>query len=225
MQTTRRWARQAGALALALAAGGTAHASRHGVEEAQMLPRGACELELGFARAQGGVNQYLSELACGVGPVQLTGELEHARERDGSQTGTAAEVKWAREVAPRWRAGLLLRAQWAAHQRPRHDATALVGLLGYEASDSLGLHLNLGRDFLRGGGHLTRSGIGAEWGVSNDWALLAERYAQDGTHFFRGTARFAAGRNWTLEFGRAQRLAGPEPSRWTLQVNVDLGGD
>jgi len=225
MQSTTRGARQAGALVLALTLASAAHASRHGVEEAEMLPRGACELELAYARAAGRVDQYLSELSCGLGPVQLNGELEHARERGGSDTETAAEVKWAREVAPGWSAGLLLRAQWAAHQRPHHQSTALVGLLSYEASDSLGLHLNLGRDFLRGGGHLTRAGIGAEWGLNTDWKLLAERYAQDGTHFFRGTVRYAAGRNWTLEFGRAQRLAGPDPSRWTLQVNIGLGGD
>jgi hypothetical protein len=225
METRRSWVRH-GVCGLLLAASASAYASRHGVEEAEILPRGECELELALARAHGRENQYLSELSCRVGPVQLNGELEHERPRDdGSQTATAAEVKWAREMADGWSAGVLLRAQFAAHQHPHHDATALVGLLSYQPRPELALHLNLGRDFLRGGGHLLRSGIGAEWKLRPEWSLLAERYAQDGTHFFRGTVRWAAGHNWTLEFGRAQRLAGPDPSRWTIQVNIDLDDD
>jgi hypothetical protein len=128
-------------------------------------------------------------------------------------------------VAEDWHAGVLLRAQFAAHQQPRHDATGLVGLLTYEPREDLALHLNLGRDFLHGGGTLQRSGIGAEWRVRRDWTLLAERYARDGSHFFRGTVRWAAAKNWTFEFGRAQHVAGPESSHWTLQVNIGFGGD
>lgn len=225
MKTRTSWARHAGTCGLLLAASASAYASRHGVEEAEILSRGECELELAFARAERRENQYLSEASCRVGPVQLNGELEHERARGGSQTATAAEVKWAREVAEGWSAGVLLRAQFAAHQHPHHDATALVGLLTYEPRPDLELHLNLGRDFLRGGGHLQRSGLGAEWKLRPAWSLLAERYAQDGTHFFRGTVRWAAGHNWALEFGRAQRLAGPDPSRWTIQVNIDLDDD
>ena len=225
MRRTSRWARRAGVLGLVLAAAGPAFASREGVEEAEILERGECELEFAYARAQGDARGYMTEVSCRTGPVQLNGELEHARQPEGSETQTAAEVKWAREVAEGWSAGILLRAQWAAHQHPHHDATALVGLLTYEPSPDLELHLNVGRDFLRGGGHQLRSGIGAEWHVSGRWTLLAERYAQEETHFFRGTVRWAAGHNWALEFGRAERLAGPNPSRWTLQVNIELGGD
>jgi hypothetical protein len=54
-----------------------------------MLARGECELELALGRQQGSVLQGMTELGCRAGPVQLSAELEHAREPDGSQTESA----------------------------------------------------------------------------------------------------------------------------------------
>lgn len=217
--------RIAGALGALLLASGAAQASRDGVEPAEILPRGECELELTLDRLQGSVLQFQPELACRAGPVQLTAEFEHAREPDGSQTESALEVKWARSVGEQWRFGVLGRAQWQAHQHPRYDATAIVGLATFAPRPDVALHLNLGRDFARSGPDRNRSGIGAEWLFRPRWAALLERYALDETQFLRGSLRWEAGRTWSVEVGHAHRLRGDEPSRWTVELSFDLGDD
>ena len=214
--------RVAGALAALLLASGAAQASRDGVEPAEMLSRGECELELALGRQQGSVLQGMTELGCRAGPVQLSAELEHAREPDGSQTESALEVKWARSVGDQWRLGLMGRTQWQAHQHPRHDATAIVGLATFTPREDVRLHLNLGRDFVHSGPDRNRSGIGAEWLFRPRWAALLERYALDETQFLRGSLRWDAGRSWSVEFGHSHRLRGPEPSRWAVVVSFEL---
>ena len=217
-------ARHLAVLALACCAG-TAQAGRHGVEDAEILRRGECELELTYDRLDGNTPLGQAEVSCRIGPVQLTGEAEHVREDEGSESQYAIEAKWSREVAEGWRAGVLLRGQWSAHQRPRYDATTVLGLLTWSPRENLDLHLNLGPEFLQEGGSRARWAIAPEWHVRPDLSLLAERYKIDGSHFVRGTVRWEAGHNWTLEVGRALRLAGPEPSRWTITVQIDLDDD
>lgn len=216
--------RCAGVLTALLACGG-AQAARHGVEPAEMLPRGECELELAADRMPGAAGRGQAELQCRTGPVQLGAEAEHARAEGESQTQTALELRWARRVHEDWNLGLMLRAQWEAHQHPRHDATGVVVLATWKPRADLALHFNLGRDLARGGGGDSRSGLGAEWTWRPRWTLLLERYAQEGGQFARGSLRWAAGHAWTLEAGRAQRLRGSEPSRWTIAVSFDLDDD
>jgi hypothetical protein len=212
------------ALLLALCAG-TAQAGRHGVEDAALLSQGECELELAYDRLAGGRPQGTVELACRPGAVQFIGELEHARTRPESQTAYAVEAKWARDLRDDWRAGVLLRAQWGAHQRPRYEAATVLGLLTWKARPNLDLHLNLGREFVHQGGNRTRWAVAPEWHVREDLSLLAERLVIDGTHFMRGTVRWEFREGWGIEAGRAVRLRGPEPSRWTFSVIIDLGQD
>ena len=213
-----------GLLALAACAG-AAHAGRHGAEDAGILASGECEMELAYDRLAGNTPQGTVELECRAGPVQLGGEAEHVRERGGSQSAYALEVRWGGEVAPQWQAGVMLRGQWAAHQRPRYDATTLLGLATWTPRPDLDVHVNLGREFTNGGGSRSRWAIAPEWHVRKDLSLLAERYRVDGTHFVRGTLRWDGGHGWGLEAGRAVRLAGPEPSRWTIALIVGWGGD
>ena len=39
----------------------------------------------------------------------------------------------------------------------------------------------------------------------------------------RAGVRWQAGEAWSIDFSRAQRLAGPAASNWTLGVNVEFG--
>jgi hypothetical protein len=119
----------------------------------------------------------------------------------------------------------MLRGQWGAHQQPRFDSTTLLGLVSWSPREDLDLHLNLGREFIHRGGSRARWAIAPEWHVRKNLSLLAERYVIDGTHFVRGTLRWDVGQGWELEAGRAVRLRGPEPSRWTLAVIIDLDED
>jgi hypothetical protein len=205
-------------------AGADARADRHGVEPAPMLGRGDCESEFTLDRLQGGVGMAELELACRVGPVQLGGQAEYRRDRPDSATSWSAELKWSRTLGD-WHLGVFLQNEWEAHQRPRHTGTAVTGLASYGLREDLQLHLNLGREFAHRGEDSARAGIGVEWTIIPRWTVLGERFVRDETHFARASVRWAAGHNWTLELARAQRLAGPEPSRWILGINVDLDDD
>jgi hypothetical protein len=215
-------------LGLALASAAvTAHASRDGVEPAELLPRGECELETLGKRFDGGDKALQVELSCRVGRVQLNLQAEHTRGEPRSQTQWAPEVKWSRDFGDDWRLGVLVGAAWESHRRPRYESTALVGLASYKVNENLNLHLNLGREFVHGGegGSRPRAGAGIEWQFRKDWALVMERYAQEGTHYAQGALRWQAGRNWSLELIRSHAVRGEDPSRWGLSVSFDLDDD
>jgi hypothetical protein len=201
-----------------------AHADRHGVQFTDTVERGQCEVEVTYDRDQSRVNGLETEVGCGVGPLQLGGEWEHVRERPSSKTTWALEAKWAHDINDKLKAGLFVRSQWQAHQQPRYDSTSLVALASYELRDNLDLHLNLGHEFVHCGSGQARSGIALEWRPRPGWGLLAERYVQEETHYVRAGVRWTAKEPWSVELGRAQRIAGPERSLWILSIARSFGG-
>ncbi|AEG91282.1 hypothetical protein [Ramlibacter tataouinensis] len=216
------------ALALIAGAGGQAALAaggHHAVDDAGILEPGECELETWGTRAQGGERLLHGGGACRVGPIELGAAAEYARDHGASATAYGLEAKWAREVAEGFSLGLVVAPAWQARTRPRYQGAALVGLATWEPRDDLALHLNLGRDFAHRGRDENRFGVAAEWTPRQGWSLLAERYRAEATHFVRAGVRWAAGRNWSVDLSRAQRLSGPAPSNWTLGLTLGLGVD
>lgn len=216
------------ALALLAACGAlTAQAAggHHAVDDAAILPRGECEQESWYGRAQGGEQLLHAGVNCGAGPVELGGAGEHTRGGDTSATSWNVEVKWAREVADGLGVGLDLQPLWATRQRPRYAATRVAALATWNLTPALALHANAGHDFVRGDRDLPNGGIAAEWSPIARWSFVLERFLDTRTHFARTGARWAAGRKWTMDLSYARRLAGPAPSFWTLGVTIGLGND
>jgi hypothetical protein len=114
---------------------------------------------------------------------------------------------------------------WQAHQRPRFAAVRFAALATWSPDPALALHLNLGRDFIRSGTDLPHHGAAVDWKPLARWTLSAERFVEEGTHFIRAGVRWAGGRVWTVDLSRAQRLAGPSPSNWTVGISFDLDDD
>jgi hypothetical protein len=208
------------AAAAAHAAGG-----HHGVDDAEILPRGECEQETWFSRAREGERLLHAGLNCRVGPFELGGAGEHVRSTDESGNAWNLEVKWAREIADGLSVGLDLQPTWLAHRNPRFAGTRVAALATWKAMQTLALHVNAGRSFVRGGRDLPNGGIAAEWTHIARWSFVAERYLESETHFVRGGARWAAGRQWTVDLSYARRLSGPVPSLWTLGLTIDLDDD
>jgi hypothetical protein len=205
----------------ALAAGG-----HHSVDDANILPRGECEQESWFSREQGNTRVLHAGVNCRVGPVELGLAGEHARGGgDGSATAWNVEVKWAHELAEGLNIGFDLQPVWQPRQRPRFEATRFAALATWVPHAAWGVHLNIGRDFVRSGSDMARYGIGVDWAPVNRWTLTAERFLEEHTHFLRAGVRWAGGQLWTLDFSRAQRLSGPAPSNWTIGVTFDLDDD
>lgn len=223
--------KERGTLAAALAAASLLAASsafaaggHHAVDDAAILPTGECEQEDWFTRADGGDRVLHASLNCRAGPVELGFAGEHARGGAASATAWSAEAKWARELAPGFSVGVDLQPVWFAHQHPRYGMTRAVGLATWAAGRDLALHLNLGRDFVRAGRDNPRYGASADWSPREHLTLTAERFAQDRTQFLGAGARWEAGR-WKVDFSRAQRLAGPSPSQWTIGFTLDFGAE
>lgn len=213
-------------LAAALAAGqALAAGGHHAVDDAAILEPGECEFQSWASHATGGGNLLHVGPGCRVGPVQLGAAAEHVRQGgEPSQTAWGLEAKWAREVAEGFSVGALLQPAWAAHIRPRYQGVSFAALATWTPREDVALHLNLGRDFVHRGQDLPRGGIGLEWMPAKQWSLVAERYLEQETHFLRAGARWLGGENWSVDLSRAQRLAGPNPSTWTLGYTRVFGG-
>jgi hypothetical protein len=205
------------ACAQAFAAGG-----HHAVDDAAILEPGQCEAESWLARARSEKLLHLGA-GCRVGPVELGVASEYARQPGGSQTGWGLQAKWAHELREGLSIGAALSAGWAAHVRPRFQASTASLLATWVPVESIALHANLGRDFVHQGADLGRSGVGIEWTARQGWTLMAERYLEEQTHFARAGVRWAASDAWTLDLSRSARLRGPGESAWTLGATWQFG--
>ena len=203
---------------MAAACGGAwAAGGHHAVDDAAILAPGKCESESWLTRQQDRVLSSHTGIGCRFGPVEIGASNDYARvPAAGSQTGWGLQLKWAGQIAEGISAGVSLSPAWQAHMRPRHQGTTLAALFTWAARDDVALHLNLGRDFLRGGGSVNRSGIALEWAPAKAWALTGERYAEDRSQFFRTSVRWIASDDFAIDLGHARRLSGPGVSSWTI---------
>lgn len=195
----------------------TAHAAggHHAVDDAAILEPGICKLEAWRVVAPGERMLHAGG-GCRVGPVELNVAVEYARDGGPSQSASGVQAKWATELAPGFSAGLSVSTGWQAHVRPRHVGGTVAALLTWAARDDLALHLNLGRDLVRGGADQNRGGVAAEWTARPGWSLVAERYLENRIHFARGGVRWEARDGWSVDLSRAWKLSGPGVSNWTL---------
>ena len=207
-----------GPWAEASAAGG-----HHAVDDATILDPDACQVELWIDRAADGRGTLLhAGPACRVGPVELGLNLDrfHA---DGSGTATAGvlQLKWARELLPGLSAGIALAAGVRDHS-PNFLGTSVVIPLTWQASESLRVHVNAGRDFVHSAADFSRSGAAVEWNPSERWSLLAERFREVGLDFWRVGVRYAPQPDFSVDLSRAEGMAGA-PDRWALGLNFSFG--
>jgi hypothetical protein len=197
----------------------------HSVDDAAILPEGACQQENWASGAQAGSRLVHVGGACRLGPVQLGIAAEYARDPDASDTAWGLQVKWARDVTPTVSLGMVAQPVWQAHLRPRYQGVSAQALATWRPRDTVAIHANAGRDFLNGGEGEKRGGVAAEWMPVQDWWLTVERYREDATHFTRAGVRWLASQHWSVDISRAQRLAGPGASNWTIGLSFCFGGE
>lgn len=221
-----RTAWRAAAMVLACACGGAqAAGGHHAVDDATILSRGECEGENWYSRTRGGEQLVHAGIGCRVGPVELGFAGEHTRGEEASATEWNVEVKWAQSVAENVSFGIDVQPLWITHRSPRYAATRFAALATWNATPEWTLHANAGRDFVRGDRDLSNGGIAADWTPIPRWTLTAERYLEFHTHYLRAGARWAAGRQWSVDLSYARSLAGALPSFWTLGLTIDLDED
>jgi len=212
------------AVSCALAATGALAAGSHfAVDDADILDPGACKLESWYERSSAPGRLLHLGAGCRVGPLELAAATEPQRQAGASFADHSLQAKWATELAPKWKAGLLVQPEWQSHARPRYQRTAAVALLSWDALDNLRLHANLGRDFVHRGADQGRGGVNAEWApTGGNWKLIAERYREEGGHFARAGLRWSPSEAWKVDLSRAVVLRGPGDSSWTLGLTREF---
>ncbi len=217
---SRSWRRHCRAWALltgifstpaVMAAGG-----HHALDDAVILEPGTCQVESWLTRSDDHQRRLHAGTGCRVGPLEIGVAAEHARQADTGDTSYGLQAKWATELLPGLRAGLSLSTGWQAHVRPRYQGSSLSGLVSWFPVNDLALHLNLGRDFVRGDADQDRSGLSVEWTARPGWSITGERYLEAQAHFVRAGLRWAISEAWSVDLSRAQRLRGPGESTWTV---------
>lgn len=218
--TLPRWT--AAVAACTLSATVWAAGGHHAVDDAEILDPGACELETWYERS--GAPRRLAHLGagCRVGPVELGAASEYEREDGTSATGHGLQVKWATEIAKGLRLGAAVSPSWQARERPRFQGTVGLALLTWEASDTVRLHANLGRDFAHRASDEDRGGVSADWAFATGWTVMAERYRQEGGHFARAGLRWQPAEGWTLDLSRAVRVRGEGSNSWTAGLTYEF---
>lgn len=195
------------------------------VDDASLLEPGHCEEETWASHYDGGTRLLHAGINCRVGPVEINGAGEGARGADGSATTWNLEVKWARKLDEQWSVGADLQPTWAPRQDPHYAETRFYAIATWHPLKSLAVNANLGGDWGNGTRDLPRGGVSLEWELSEPWTLIVERYLEYETHFVRAGAHWTPTGRWSLDFSRAQRLAGPGASYWTLGITLPLRGD
>jgi len=207
-------------LACLLGIGSEARAAggHHAVDDAAILDPGSCQLELWIDHAAEGRGTLLhAGPACRVGPVELGLNLDrfHADGR-GTVMAGGLQLKWARELVPALSAGVVIAAAVRDHE-PNFIGTSVVLPLTWQASESLRVHVNAGRDFLQRAANPSRSGAAVEWDANAGWSLVAERFREVGLDFWRAGIRYAPRPDFSVDLSRAEGMAGA-PDRWALGV-------
>ena len=195
----------------------------HAVDDAGLLDPGGCKLESWFERSGAPGRLLHLGAGCRLGPVEVSAATEPQRQAGPSLADHGLQLKWAMQAAANWRAGVSLATGWQSHARPRYQGSTLTGLLSWSPHEEVGLHANLGRDFVHGGADATRGGVSIDWAPSGGpWSLMAERYRQEGGQFVRAGVRWTPASRWSLDLSRAVRLRGIGESSWTLGLTREF---
>jgi len=208
-----------------------AHAAggHHAVDDAAILEPGQCEVETWFDRERGGGRTLLHVgPACRLGPVELGLNMDRARSATNSgnagnagndTTVTAGpQVKWVTPVTESLSVGVVLAAGWQ-DSSPRFVGSTVVLPLTWQPTQSLAVHVNLGRDFRQHAKDMSRAGAALEWAATPQWSMVAERFREGQAHFWRVGARYVVSDTLSLDLSQARGLAGAAPAWWTVGFN------
>jgi len=201
---------------------GQAHSAgaHFAVDDAAILEPGECQIET-WAQREAHATRSLIHLgpACRVGPVELTLNIDRARMREQGTTLVAGpEVKWAHPLSRTLSLGTMLKVV-AQDTSPHFVGTALVVPLTWQAHETLLVHVNIGRDFLRGDRDETRAGAALEWAPVPAWSFVAERFREGGVNYWRAGARYAASSAVSIDLSQARGVSGSAPAWWTIGLN------
>ncbi|QTN26220.1 hypothetical protein HZ993_12780 [Rhodoferax sp. AJA081-3] len=193
----------------------------HAVDDAAILAPGQCQLETWFDRDSHGARSLIHiGPACRVGPVELGLNLDNTHVTDiGATTAVGPQIKWAHQLTEALSAGVVFGANWQ-DRSPSFVASTVVFPLTWAASETVTIHVNVGRDFRRGGEPDTdRAGAALEWAPVPAWTFVAERFRESNMDHWRAGVRYVLSQNASIDLSRAKGLHGSEPAWWTVGLS------
>jgi hypothetical protein len=213
--------RQALPVSFAYLLASSAHAAggHHSVDDAAILDPGRCQLETWLERAESAAARlWHVGSACRVGAIELGLNVDAIRSEAGERSDVGGlQAKWARPLGEKVAIGAFFGTAWQ-DRSPHRVGTGVLALLTWQASETLQVHVNAGRDFLHDAPDAGRGGVAAEWSPSKQWSFVAERFGELHTDRWRLGARYAPSANVSFDLSRAQGL-GRAPSSWAAGVN------
>ncbi len=149
-------------------------------------------------------------------------ELGLNLDREKQATSVAAtsfgpQIKWAYPLNDLLSVGAVASAKFNS-QSPRYASSTLLLPLTWRVAVTLSVHVNWGRNFLRGGVGQPRGGVSLEWAPISDLSLAAERFREAANNSTRPGARYALTPEVELDIGRARSLNAGGVSWWTVGV-------
>ncbi len=209
---------------LALVSQAHAAGGHHAVDDAAILDPGRCQLETWAERENGG-NRSLFHIgsACRVGAVELGLSADRSRFSGApSVSAQGAQIKWAHPLSKTIAAGVVVSAAWQ-NTAPRFAGTTLVFPMTWQASPTLMVHLNLGRDFKRQESDTPRNGLALEWSPSKSWSFVAERFREGNTGSWRAGARYSLDNGISLDISHARGVTSGAPRWWAAGLSWEFG--
>lgn len=200
-----------------LAAGG-----HHAVDDAVVLEPGQCQQETWVDRFGPGHGAWHLGPACRIGAWELGVNVDQVRFAGEPAFRIAGpQAKWAGTFASGWSAGVVLSPGWEAG---RYKSTIAIVPVTWQATPSLLLHLNAGRELPRHGAGRTLAGVAAEWSANEQWSFVAERFNDTFGRAARVGARWQVTPSVSLDLSRARAFADARGTWWTFGVTFVADG-
>lgn len=221
----RAWA-WAGSLCC-LAAYLPAHAAggHHAVDDAVILEPGQCEVETWFDRERASA-RTLTHIgpACRAGSVELAFNADSVRQDGlGRHTAGGPQLKWAHALTPTFSVGAVAAMTWR-DRSPRALTATVVLPITWQPDPLVAMHVNLGRDYRRGGEpDSSRSGVALEWIPLAQWSFVAERFRDSGASHWRAGVRYQVSDRLSLDVSRAEGLRHRTSAWWTIGATWGFG--
>ncbi len=208
-----------GAVSLSVQAAG----GHHFVDDAAVLDERKCKLESWVEREKGGERSLLHAGAgCRIGPLELGLNLDRENQSGfDAATSFGPQMKWAYSLNDAISVGAAVSAKFNSAS-PHYAGSTLVIPVTWRVADALSVHVNWGRNFVRGGLSQPRGGVAFEWTPGSAVSLVAERFRESSSNSARLGARYALTPDVKLDISRARSLNSGGLSWWTAGVTWEF---
>jgi hypothetical protein len=199
-----------------------AHAAggHHAVDDATLLEPGQCEVEGWVSSARDGTRGMHVGPNCRVGPIEIGAAFDRERADGSGANGYSVQLKAVKQLSTEWSVG----ASLTPFRRPDTVRGTTALLMSTWAREPIALHVNFGRDALRGAAGEARAGAAMDWTFLPAWTAVLERYVESRTHYARAGVRWQADDAWNVDVSHALRLRGPGASMWTIGASRQFAG-